>query len=284
MLFLTVGTDPEVFFSKNGKVLPAAIVFNKVAGSEVIETDSGKLIVDGAALEFQPNPSGYPAEVVNNLRDLMVVACDMAREYGTQIAMVPELPIDLKWCKDDPRLAIFGCSPDVSAWGEECTPGTIDAAEHPYRYAGCHIHLGPDREFFRKDIGMFAKALDRTVGLASMAISEGQDSRRRGIYGRPGVYRHQPWGMEYRTPSNYILRSPETIEFIFRLATATIGLVHDGRYESMRKIIPDIVIVSALRHDSPRDTARLYSRIADAFGLPKIVFTNPIMWQLQWGL
>jgi len=281
MLYVTVGCDPEAFFVQAGKVLPAAIVFNEIAGRETIETDGGNLIVDGAALEFQPNASSNPAIVVGNLKHLLATANQMARDYGTQIAMVPELAFDVSWCDRDPRLAVFGCSPDKSAWGESCQPATIDASKHPYRYAGAHIHLGPDREFFRDTIDVYAKALDRTVGLASMIISQDHDYKRRSVYGRPGVYRHQPWGMEYRTPSNFILRSPDTMKFILELAMTTVRLAH-GQYENMCKVLPDRLVVEVLRDGNLPDAARAYATMANAFSLPRICVPRPVMWSLQW--
>jgi len=283
---ITVGADPEVFFcTDEGKVLPAQVVFDRLSLPNVVETASGSIIVDGAALEFQPLPSNEVSEVVDNLRFLIGYGANMSEQTNTPIVFQAELEFDTTWCIEDSRLAVFGCAPDKSAWGEGCRPATIDASKHPWRYAGCHIHIGivDQPEFFMDEdnIILVAKALDRTVGLASMVIADGKDARRRQVYGRPGVFRPQPWGMEYRTPSNLILRSPTTMEFIFGLAKRTVELAAE-HVLTMAAAIPDEVVVSTLRGDNINLAAELYRRMELVFGLPRIPMIPNRSWQTYW--
>lgn len=284
---ITIGTDPEAFFTKKDdtSVYPARLVFDDLFGTEEYEMSEGNLIVDGAALEFQPCASLEPEEVVSNLRALMQQGLVMADKADLRVRIDPELPLDLAWCERDPQLAIFGCNPDRSAWGEECEPGTINAAEHPWRYAGCHIHIGivDDSDHFTDEeiIIRSSRALDRTVGLASMVLSSNYDKRRRGIYGRPGIYRHQPWGMEYRTPSNMILRSPHMMQFIFKLTQQTIELIED-HYRTMMAVIPDDIVVQTLRGEDIGLASELYARMVNVFcldRLPPLAFTS---WEKLW--
>jgi len=281
---ITVGTDPEIFFMENGMVFPAGLVFNEQFGMDTLDTQHGSLIADGAALEFQPFPSLEPKEVVVNLRELLKHGLEMARTANKQLGIQPEVGFDLAWCEQNPSLGEFGCSPDRSAWGEECTPATIDASKHGWRYAGCHIHLGvvDDPDYFMRDdmITKTSKALDRTVGLASMVLSNNEDRRRRGIYGRPGIYRHQPWGAEYRTPSNVLLRSPSMMEFIFRLAQQTIELTAD-HYTTFNSIIPDDLVVQVLRGDDLVSARELYMRMANVFCLDKLPHSSRD-WAASW--
>lgn len=285
MTIVTFGADPEAFFTKEGSVLPARIVFDKIAGAGEIETKHGNLIVDGAALEFQPNPSTNPGVVVKNVRGLLAAGVDLAESYGTSIAIVPELPIDLDWCRNDPDLAVFGCSPDMSAWGDSCQPAAINAAEHPWRYAGCHLHFGPDPSFF-DDLGVerVVKALDRTVGLASQALSGKAGNRRRGIYGRPGVFRNQPWGLEYRTPSNIILRSPRTLKRIFEIAGQVIRLVETGRYDDLCRAVPADVLRMILERGTHQDAHVLFRRVASEFGIKQYIKPPLSHWRIAWGV
>lgn len=283
---ITVGSDPEVFFTDKDKptIYPASMVFNKHFGGELIENQYGALIVDGAALEFQPFPSLIPEEVVANLRGLLEQGVEMANIAGKVLAIVPEMAFDLSWCKRDHRLGEFGCAPDKSAWGEGCRPATIDATKHRWRYAGCHIHAGviEDQDYFLRGglIECVSQALDRTVGLASMVLSGNQDKLRRNVYGRPGIYRHQPWGMEYRTPSNGILRSPQVMEFIFRLTQITIELSAE-HHRTMKAVIPDDVIVQTLRGDDLGLARELYMRMANVFCLDKIPQLG-LHWEDSW--
>lgn len=297
-LVYTMGSDPEVFFTSGNPpvVLPAAVVYKGIQVSEPINMATGDIIADGAAMEFQPQAALSPKELLANLQPLIARGNDMCNSYiaantrqgreAPNVSFWPELPIDLSWCKEDPELAVFGCDPDKSAWGEGCEPGNIDASKHPWRYAGCHIHIGVlgDPNHFRKTEVMHEniKALDRTVGLASMIISDGNDTRRRAIYGRPGIYRHQPHGLEYRTPSNMILRSPKWLEFIFDLTLATVKLVHDGAARELTSVVPDESLLLTLR-DGYLDIAKdHYSRVSTAFGLPELPDIIPVNWRVEW--
>ena len=153
-LNLTFGTDPEVAFVQGypASVLPAGVVYKNVGVTDPITLMDGTIIADGAAMEFQPQAAMDIQELVDNLRSLIKYGDDMLNTYlqrngrpgreSPDIVFMPEVPIDLSWCDEDPDLAVFGCSPDQSAYGEECRPGTIDASKHPWRYFGCHIHIG----------------------------------------------------------------------------------------------------------------------------------------------
>jgi len=281
---ITFGTDPEVFFKRDGSVLPAGVVFQ-----DTIETEYGKLYVDGAALEYQPRATVYVADLCGNLSGLMSYALtQLTRPDDVDIEIAPELPIDLAWCEKDPQLAVFGCDPDQSVWGEECRPATIDASKHPWRYAGCHLHFGNTENplWFLENgrIESICRAFDRTVGLMSMWLSDNQDSRRRGIYGRPGVYRIQPWGLEYRTPSNCILRSPSVFSTVLETAAQVISLVDDDEYEEMKRVLPDDLVVGTLRSNDVTLAGTLYQMTASIFGLPALPERPSEDWKSLWQL
>lgn len=289
----TFGCDPESFFTEGGLVLPAKAVFTKLLGEAALRYtvgQAGDLYVDGAAVEFQPTASTDYEEVIDNLALLLRTAGIWGDEYGTQVVIAPELGIDLDWCKRDPGVAIFGCDPDQSAWGEGCRPATIDAAKHPFRYAGCHLHFGfPGRGLYflvDNNIQVASRALDRTIGLASMALGANEDTRRREIYGRPGVYRVQPWGMEYRTPSNVLLRSPGLMRFAFEVSRKTLNLVVKRKQiKLLENLIPDDLVVATLRGDDITLAGELYHRVANIFDLPTLPSTQGVTgenWREQW--
>lgn len=278
-MMISYGADPEAFFTDNNTVYPAGMVLPQ----PTLHSMWGNLYVDGAALELQPDPSADYNQVVDNLRDLLKMS--ISTSEGIPIAIEPVMPIDLKWCEKDKKLAVFGCDPDQSAWGEECKPTQIDASTHPFRYGGCHLHFGlwDDVTYLQTNIIQLSQMLDRTVGLASMVIGNNRDAQRREIYGRPGIYRHQPWGMEYRTPSNCLLQNPEVMKFIFKIAGETILLVKHYGIDKLL-VIPDDVLLGALRGDDIQTASNLYSIVANSVGLPPIPDVSETDWKVAWGI
>jgi len=265
----TYGCDPEVFFGGD-HVIPAGVVFDLSNAPHLTRLSCGNAYVDGAAFELQPNWSSDPEVVVNNCREIMTFGQSLAQEYGTVVSIAPELPIDLDWCKRDPSLTVFGCDPDRSAWGDQFSPGKINAAKHPWRYGGCHLHIGivEEPQFFddENNIITMSKSLDRTVGLVSMILGEGKDTRRRQVYGRPGIYRQQIERMEYRTPSNAIFH-PVWLEYLFNLAGHTISLCRSEGYEVFNSILPDNLLLDVYHSGAAKE---VWDVVKTAFGLVEI--------------
>jgi hypothetical protein len=253
---ITIGTDPEFPFIRNGKAFPAGEAFRQAGILDRLELDTGEAIVDGVAYEANPRPGVSGGELVEQLQPIIQEGFKLAEYLGLGFECAPETPFDLEWCEVDPMIAVFGCDPDLSIYGEECRPGTIDASQHPFRYFGAHIHIGGLGDF---DMHKRIKRLDHTVGLLSTYIGLGE--KRRGVYGRPGIYREQPWGLEYRTPSNLILRTPKLAEQVFDLALQAVQA-------NVTSIVPDELVVNIMRYGSRGDAKELYNQVAIAAGLP----------------
>ena len=215
---ITFGCDPEVFLVQDGEMVPAGVVFDALHIPRHAEVNCGFIYVDGCALEIQPMYGQTENDLVGHLKELLTDVNSIFR--GWDILATPVIQIDLKkWVNDQhPELTVFGCDPDKSAWGDKFSPGSVDATTHPLRYGGCHLHLGGLEKEPRTRIIRLVKALDRTVGVMHTAVCGSVGIERTELYGRPGIYRFQPWGAEYRTPSNMILRDPNTFYTFLKLA------------------------------------------------------------------
>ena len=122
----------------------------------------------------------------------------------------------------DPEALMFGCEGDYDAW----TVGHEDEITHPpasLRSAGGHVHIGfkfeDEQDQFRA-----AKAADLFIGLRGVFYDK--DSERRQLYGRASKFRLKPYGIEYRTPSNYWVASKELTTKMFQWAQDTINNRH----------------------------------------------------------
>jgi hypothetical protein len=128
----------------------------------------------------------------------------------------------------DPEARIFGCAPDFNAYTLGQNTPEMDASRHPYRYAGGHIHLGISSPYLRKDSIQYQlakteeghiktiKFIDYLTGAILVMMDKGVHAkRRRTKYGTAGCFRPTPYGLEYRTPSCWWMKSPATMSLTF---------------------------------------------------------------------
>ena len=246
----TLGCDPETVWMMSGTgyegMLPAGMILDRLAkedhplitgsykGYACIETQHGLIFADGASWELNPHAGNVPV-LMDNLKGLLETSLQVKRELsrdGKYIDMrvVPSQNFHLEMLAiwNDDQLMQFGCDPDKSIWPREVNPSNVDAATHPMRYFGGHIHLGypveNPAEFYADmdNIQRMIVLADGLLGMAGIVMDlfsmNGGRSRRR-VYGQPGVYRLQPHGIEYRTISNSWLMSRKFAEQMLTLAS-----------------------------------------------------------------
>lgn len=213
---ILIASDPEVFLkSKNGHHVPATEL---IGGDKQHprETKHGWVQEDGAAAEFNVHPAQTEEEFIRNH---LAVLSDLE-----EIVKVHELEIDISpsviFNEDDlwhPSLFIAGCSPDYDAWtdNENIPP----AYQSGLRAAGGHVHISFDAEDKLDRIRM-VQALDLVLGIPSVILDS--DIRRRTLYGKAGAYRPKYTrfndaydGIEYRTLSNFWLKSEDLMAWVF---------------------------------------------------------------------
>jgi hypothetical protein len=227
---ITFGCDPEFFFAQGGKVI----------GSEKVLPKSGNL---GVAAGSYPNPRAFVLDGVQ--AELNPHATSCRAELGGQIALafktlkdhlgnmgnvkacfdaVIELDKDeLKGLSEKSRQ--FGCAPSENFYDKDCKV-KANAATYRKRSAGGHIHLG---------LGALLKAhrerlipiMDTLIGNTCVMIDRCPDAaERRKNYGRAGEYRLPQHGIEYRTLSNFWLRSYPLMAFVMGLARLSVGILN----------------------------------------------------------
>jgi hypothetical protein len=111
------------------------------------------------------------------------------------------------WDKAPDHAKQLGCSPDYDAWRLSVNPAP--KAQDLVRYAGGHIHAGwttdadfTDKKYYRSCVDL-VRQLDWYLGAWSTTVD--RDSGRRSMYGKAGSMRFKPYGVEYRTLSNFWL-------------------------------------------------------------------------------
>ena len=215
-----IGADPEIFIRNNGKVVSAN---GMIPGTkkEPHKVNGGAIQVDGMATEINIDPvlldtsarlrhtrsanfSGRILEVLREL-DRNIKKHDGNNTFARNLATAD---FDKEYMDSQPEEAKeLGCEPDFNAYnnGEQNSPP--DAEGVLFRTAAGHIHIGwgagipvdnPDHIEICCDI---VKIMDAFIGIPSVVLD--RDTRRRELYGKAGAFRPKPYGVEYRTVSNF---------------------------------------------------------------------------------
>lgn len=77
------------------------------------------------------------------------------------------------------------------------------------------------------------KMFDAYIGLVSVLLDNDTQKNRRKIYGKAGDYREKPYGLEYRTLSNFYLFDRQSIFLLFGLGIKGLYYIHDDRVMSV---------------------------------------------------
>lgn len=232
---VTFGSDPEFFFSKNGEV----VIAGEVLPEKGLKAGIGKFIIDGVQAEFNPPPETCRARMFSNFRALFsylreTIRQDVELDFS-QIKKLPKKQLD----KIEEKHKKFGCDPSKNYYGKSDI--TVDPMVYPFRSAGGHIHLGRHNTYTNKVLenpDRLVPILDLIVGNTCVLIDRDKGNiERRKVYGRAGEYRLPPHGLEYRTLSNFWLRSYPLMSMVFGLARFAINIVASDLDEEYLKLV-----------------------------------------------
>jgi hypothetical protein len=205
---ISIGADPELFLiNENSKFISS---IGKFGGTKRFPKPIGKscyIQEDNVAVEFNIPPSSSKDEFVNAINFALSQLYDRAKELKLDLAFTASANFDSDQLKH-PKAKIFGCDPDINAWTIKENPAP-KSKDKSLRSAGGHVHVGC-KEFAGYDI---ARAMDLFLGVPSLQVDG--DLRRRELYGKAGAFRNKNYGMEYRTLSNFWVKHPKLISWVY---------------------------------------------------------------------
>lgn len=222
-----IGADPELFLVNNhGSFVSAIDKFGGTKAEPKKIDDLGTAVQeDNVAVEYNIIPSATQEEFVQNNFIAIKYIEDRAAELGLRTSFVASAKFSEEQLTDM-RAITFGCEPDYNVWENKYqTPPALEEDNWNLRTAGGHIHVGYKNPSESASIEL-VKALDIFVGLASVRYD--QDVIRRSRYGKAGACRFKPYGVEYRTPSNFWTKHRFTMEWIFKQTKAAINFLNNG--------------------------------------------------------
>jgi hypothetical protein len=223
---LVMGTDPEFFVTRAGRVVPAFdFLPDKYTTSDGLFWDGfqAETTIDlwwYAPVTERGNPS-YAVRCHAILAQVIGRQLGKLRDHGLNIApqSVWRIPPDMLKFASEGHVAL-GCDPSRNAYGMH---GRL--VERPrelgWRFAGGHIHFNmsaPERGD-RNNVRYIVKTLDALLGIPSVCLAQNFDHFiRRRYYGLAGEYRLPLHGLEYRTLSNFWEMDPKAFDLVFDLA------------------------------------------------------------------
>jgi hypothetical protein len=228
---ITIGADPELFLMKGEEFVSAHGVIPGTKGAPY-KVECGAVQVDGMALEFNIDPAKTPGDFTKNIAVVMTKLRDMVdREYHLVLAPTAYFSKE-EMEQQPPEALLLGCDPDYNAYTEQENPKVEDPGF--MRVAGGHIHIGfvpyananPKDEFFIASCAKLVKELDIWLGVPSIFLDK--DNERRKLYGKAGAFRPKPYGVEYRTLSNFWLHNEHTQEWVFRQCIKAVTNLREG--------------------------------------------------------
>lgn len=242
--YIFLGCDPEFFFERNGKILGSEKIIDPVLGMDARYNDkdhtryggSGKIIVDGVQVELNPQP--------NTCREILASSISvcfrrlyekMKDDKSLKLNFKPSVKITKSELDTlDEKSKILGCSPSKSA-ANKGKEGKIKVSKKRlmYRSAGGHIHIGSTSP--EQHTRLFATPeklvdlLDIIVGNTCVLIDRDEGNKiRRQVYGKAGEFRTPKHGLEYRTLSNFWLRSYPLMSLVMNLTRMAVSINNDS--------------------------------------------------------
>ncbi len=216
---ILVGSDPEVFLRVKGKPVSA---FNVIPGTKYnpFMVKKGAIQVDGMALEFNIEPAKTKQEFITNHIEVMQ---QLQRHLppNSSIRISPIQEFSKEYLEEQPKEALLlGCDPDFNAHTgkhNQVPDGNVN-----FRVAAGHIHIGwrddnvdPMNETHFQDCILVAQELDMALALPALKLDSLLALKRRSMYGKAGSFRPKSYGLEYRTLSNFWIKNPELMGWVY---------------------------------------------------------------------
>ena len=223
-LNFSIGCDPEIFLADQDNRVKSVI--GLLGGDKwhpVKLTEVGHAVLeDNVAVEFNIPPCNTFDDFRKEVRRTMEMVhsllpnnlhfiSDSAISFPAE-----ELNCEAAW--------VFGCEPDNNAW-TMCENEKPHAEDKNLRSAGGHIHVGSDLAI--ADPINTIRAMDLFLGVPSTQLDSG--TLRRELYGKAGAFRFKPYGVEYRTLSNFWIFSDNLIQWAYDGTRKALEFIHSGR-------------------------------------------------------
>lgn len=232
---VTWGADPEGFFQDGDRIIGS----EKLIPKRGYGTKFGQITRDGVQFELHPHP-GSISDVVHNVGGLLIAANRLASDDGYRINYQTLVEVSKEEFDSlSPECQELGCMPSYNVYGD--FPLNVDTTAYRKRSAAGHLHIGLGNKEVLRFREKLVPLMDLFVGNTCVLLDRDPGAvERRQNYGRAGECRFPKHGVEYRTISNFWLRDPSLMAFVFGLAEIPVTVIADsalGKGELWDKLI-----------------------------------------------
>lgn len=240
---VTIGADPESFLYNTAtkRIIPAC---GLVGGTKSHPLRISKNLSpgftiqeDNVLVEYNIPPCRSTDQWINAISTVLGAVKEYLEQRGPyKLVHESEHAFPNSMMEVDGAMQ-FGCSPDFNAYNnglefEKYHHKEFYDGNKQWRFAGGHIHIGYDAP----EIPHFVVAAFADLIIGLRAVGSDQQKRRRAFYGQPGRYRPTPWGIEYRTPSNFWLHDGDETYAIGTNAFYLGHFLHSRSTQEVRSI------------------------------------------------
>jgi hypothetical protein len=209
---VTIGADPEffIFDNRSGEYGQIIECVGLIPGTKEQPFDLGDGFAaheDNVCAELMIPPSTSPNVFADNIQKGKKLIKDtfLKKHFAFRTIGAHKFP---KYRLESKQAKHFGCEPDHDAYvagKARIAPDSL--RKGTYRFAGGHIHIGGE---FNCPPFVAALLCDVWITIPSMyplkptsAYASVVGKERLKWYGKAGIFRPKPYGIEYRTPSNW---------------------------------------------------------------------------------
>lgn len=215
-LINSLGSDPElILLNKQTNAPVSAIGLNH-------KSDVISLYADNVLAEFAHTPFNI-VDFKDGMKEVLQSVTSAVDKFGDGCTF------SIGQCEAEfsseqlsaPEAHAIGCEPFINAYTDSLS--VPSPYQDNYRFAGGHIHIGYDKASLPPH--MLIKLLDKEL----LPLDPNKDSPRRSkFYGAAGSYRDKPYGVEYRSLSNFWLNQPELIEDVLNSIKSYVNTKYYG--------------------------------------------------------
>lgn len=229
----TIGADPELFFKQDSKFIS---VVGLIGGTKREPMDIGAgcaIQEDNVAAEFCIPACNSAADFIKSINYAVSDIQQRANKLGLSLATLTASAVFDEDQLQTQQAQEFGCDPDYNIYTGQANPRP-KARNKALRSAGGHVHVGTKKDPFH-----VIQALDLYLGVPSVLIDK--DTQRRKLYGKAGCYRPKPYGVEYRTLSNFWIWNNDTIKWVYHQVNDALEAAEDIHYNFNDEMTDEVI-------------------------------------------